>query len=160
MRETFESVNQLLSYYGFIKNSVRGIKTLLPKKHQGSWTAFSSMAVKCSLEDKFCFIGDVERYARAYHKLKLAEAYTRNLKHTPIPYDCLLFIMEQYYSTDISLWGLANMLKRRIEKGEPLPARLKHRQHISRILSDMKKHMAPYFQLKGYIQKAELCEQV
>lgn len=149
--EQFESVGHLMSMYKYIKYRVVSSGTIMPRKVDFQVVKrYSNIIKKGSMEDKFIFIGDVEKYIKHYHDNH------QDSKYVKIPLDCLYAIWATYYYPDLykykTLGHLASSFKNRIKKGEPLPRRLRYRPNLSTIARDLAENSESYFITKGYIK--------
>jgi len=152
VRETFTTAGELLNYYMYVKCSVSAMPTLMPKKDFGDKTQkMRAQIQQSSMEEKYAFIGDVENFARWF--------YHRQTSHFKVPEECLLKIFHQQKCKTISSfnsWGhLALHFKKRIEKGENLPKRLRHKQYINGIGHEMRDVVEEYFSGIGMIQTSQ-----
>jgi len=96
-------------------------------------------------EEKYAFIGTVERFVRWYCK--------RQQTRFPINEECMHKIFLVQFGRDFSkykTWGeLAEHFSRRIKKGAKIPRRLQYKQHLHDIGEEMSKECDKYFQEIG-----------
>jgi hypothetical protein len=148
MRETFESVEELIQYYLYVKASVLCCPTLLPKKNANWRDKFSATAAQSSMEEKHCFIADVEKMVRAY--------YYQQRGYRPIPYDCLNQIWELRFCKKLSFGQIARHFRSRIRDGHNVPGRLRYRENLHGITQDMREMADGFFIERGYVVEKEV----
>lgn len=147
MRETFEHLWELIGAYRFIKLGLEGKKTILPSKDFNPRQDMNAWAMRSSREEKLCFVGDVENFVRHYEAIQPG--------HFRIPTDCLLLIFLQRFCPDASKYKtygtLAFHFGARIERGERIPKRLRHKANLHNIGDAMWEKMEAYYASKGML---------
>ncbi len=146
----FENIRQLLGCYRFMKADVEGAKAVLPKPDQNQTDNYQIFASRAALQDKHCFIADVENFCKWYYGVQ-SSRYAR------IPVDCLdeIFISAYGYSEKSrgkTFGQLALRFRERINRGEKLPRILRDKGNIWRVMKHMRDKADEYFQQMGYIE--------
>ena len=148
MRSVFVNLRDLFGYYRFIKADVRGTETILPGKDYIYGNNGNVAASRSRMEEKFCFIGDVEGFLKHY---RLVE---QRSKTNPIPHDCIRQIFMTAFSDDAeykSLNRLAGHFRKRINNGVPIPRYLGNRGNILKVIRHMVSKMHNYYSDKGML---------
>jgi hypothetical protein len=140
MRDKFTSARDILGYYYYLKDNVTSMATLMPKQISAV-QQYNARLQQSMIEDKFAFIGTIERFPRWY--------YPKQQTRFPIPEDCLMCIFHVQFcrgSSKFQSWGeLAAYFSKRIRQGELIPRRLQWRQHLSDLGYEMEKMCEEYF---------------
>ena len=144
IRDKFLSSGDILGYYYYLKANVTCMPTIMPKRDNTSQSN-NARVQQSIMEEKFAFIGTIERFARWY--------YSKQQTRFPIPEDCLLCIFHVQFcrgSGKYQSWGeLATYFSKRIRQGDPIPRRLQHRQHLCDLGYEMKISCEKYFEEIG-----------
>lgn len=148
MRETFENLGQLMGMYYLIKLKLEGKASILPKKDFEERTRVLGARISQSaMEDKYCFIGDIEKYVEHYY-----EKHSINFK---IPPDILLNIFHLRFCKEAARYGsygrLAIEVTKLRKRCEPIPERLQYRNKLHDEGRKMQDGMEDYFVRKGFI---------
>lgn len=131
MRQTFASFAGLFYYYLLVKNQVRSMKTLLPKKDEVQ-IPMNALAMQSRIEEKLCFIGDCEQFF-----FKQLKGWERKL-------------IDLYYTkSEYSYEDLAQWFRRHNRDG--FPKELQHREKIQKHFKRIKTFGEGYFRGKGYM---------
>lgn len=148
MREIFEDVHSLIMYYQFIKASVTSISSILPTQDFGDKSqAYRAQIQRSTMEEKFTFIVDVESFTGWYGR--------QQRYYVTIPQKPLLDIFQFAFCKGIARyqsWGqMAMSFGNRIKKGEPMPRRFRHRQHLRVIAEGMRDAVSEYYINRGMV---------
>ncbi len=154
MRDVFFSLHGLMTHYREIKCAVSSKPAIMPKQNEADISFFNARSMKSSMEDRFAFICDIEGFIKHYHlKQKTGDGYT------PIPLDCLYEIFIIRFSRETSKFrsvrDLSRYFRERISRGDPIPRRLQHHNHIASVAHAMEDDALEYYKGKGMIVTEE-----
>lgn len=181
MRETFNSLGDLMGYYQYSKYSVDSCPTLLPKKDSNFKDQMNAFANRSSMEERLAFIGDIEIFVKVFHA-KLSER-----SFIPIPIEYLFEVFHFKLCRDMWLdkYFLANnqhhdlfkrvkwedlrakyhtygqLIKRfraRLEKEKErnkIPRRLLNKGYLWELAKEMREQAEEFYIRLGYLPEKE-----
>ena len=129
MRDKFDYFGQLYGYYLYLKFNIRSSRGILPQVVP--FNSPNNPISKNILEEKICFIGDMERF------LEMLKPHERKI------------LEMRYQDTEATFEYIARWF--RVHHKEHWPRRYFYRQNINECFHRVKHKAESYFIKKGYL---------
>jgi len=142
----FESLRALLGCYRYMKADVEGAKAVLPKPDMNQTDNYQIFASRAALQDKHCFIADVENCCKWYIEQRFS-------RYGKVPADCVSEVFIGRYGFPKKSFGeLAIRFRARMSRGDRLPKLLLDARNVRKLALHIRDNVDGYFKQKEYIE--------